>query len=49
MYILEPIIHETIWGGNRLHRYIDDKKRKVGHLYLVNGHEGMSKIGRAHV
>lgn len=44
MYILEPIIHETIWGGNRLHRYIDDKKRKVGHLYLVNGHEGMSNI-----
>ncbi len=44
MYILEPIIHETIWGGDRLHRYLDDKKQKVGHLYLVNGHEGMSNV-----
>lgn len=41
MYILEPIIHETIWGGNKLKKYYDFNG-KIGHLYLVNGHLGMS-------
>lgn len=44
MYILEPIIHETIWGGKRLNCYVSDKNRKIGHLYTVNGHRNMSNI-----
>lgn len=42
MYILKPVLHETIWGGNRLIRYTDIKDKKIGHLYMVNGHEEMS-------
>lgn len=45
MYILKPVYHETIWGGNRLKRFIEEKKilnGKTGHLYLVDGHDQMS-------
>ena len=42
MYILEPVIHETIWGGNRILHNSDGKK--IGHLYMVNGHNGLSNI-----
>ncbi len=42
MYILEPLPHETIWGGNRILHNGDEKK--IGHLYMVNGHEGLSNI-----
>lgn len=41
MYFLEPLVHETIWGGDKLKKYqLFDGK--IGHLYLVNGHVGMS-------
>ena len=42
MIILEPVIHETIWGGGRLNHYVKGKTGKTGHLYLVNGHRGLS-------
>lgn len=42
MYILEPIFHETLWGGNRLNQYVKGNIKKLGHLYLVNGHKNMS-------
>lgn len=42
MIILEPVIHETVWGGNRLNSYIKGKDGKTGHLYLANGHKDLS-------
>lgn len=42
MYILEPFVHRTIWGGNKLNRYLKKREEKAGHLYMVNGHEEMS-------
>ena len=42
MIILEAVIHETVWGGNRLGRLIKRDGAKTGHLYLVNGHKGLS-------
>ncbi len=42
MYILKPVIHETIWGGNRLNHYVKEYGVKIGHLYLANGHDEMS-------
>lgn len=44
MISLKPLIHETIWGGARLRRYANDDSKKIGHLYLVNGHSNMSNI-----
>ena len=40
MLILNPISHETIWGGNRILHNADGKK--IGHLYMVCGHPGLS-------
>jgi mannose-6-phosphate isomerase class I len=42
MYILKPIPHSTLWGGDKLKKYIGNYNEKLGHLYLVNGHNGMS-------
>ncbi len=42
MYILEPVLHETLWGGSRLNKYTRKNVGKLGHLYLVNGHKSMS-------
>lgn len=42
MYILEPVLHETVWGGKELTEYVKSDIDKLGHLYLVNGHQGMS-------
>lgn len=47
MLILEPISHETIWGGKKLLQYAPDKEKheKLGHLYsLVSNGEFESKI-----
>jgi mannose-6-phosphate isomerase class I len=41
MYVLKPLQHETIWGGNRLVQ-CGKAGVKIGHLYLANGHGGMS-------
>lgn len=44
MYILEPVFHETIWGGKELGKYINRDVNKLGHLYLVSGRPNMSNI-----
>ena len=33
MQILKPIIHETIWGGSRLSKYVSNASEQIGHLY----------------
>lgn len=33
MNVIEPIIHETIWGGNRLAGYCGSDSSSIGHLY----------------
>ena len=42
MYLLSPVPHKTIWGGNRLNRYIPGDGDGIGHLYMANGHSEMS-------
>lgn len=40
MLILKPIVHETIWGGEKLIPYTDNSSKRIGHLYSayqVNG------------
>lgn len=33
MQILKPIVHETIWGGDRLTKFAPIHSKKIGHLY----------------
>lgn len=35
MLILEPIVHETVWGGKKLTPYTSSTCRKIGHLYAA--------------
>lgn len=42
MIVLEPLEHQTIWGGHILHDDYFCQNDKTGHLYMVNGHDGMS-------
>lgn len=35
MGILEPIVHETVWGGEKLAAFVKTDCRKIGHLYGV--------------
>ncbi len=35
MLILEPMAHETIWGGGKLLAFADKPCSKVGHLYSI--------------
>lgn len=45
MLILEPIAHETIWGGKKLLPFCPEKHDILGHLYsLVSNGEFESKI-----
>lgn len=44
MLILKPYAHITIWGGNRLAKYIDDGIDNIGHLYTVRGNNGDSNL-----
>lgn len=44
MLILQNIVHETIWGGNKLTPYSGSKCEKIGHLYSVNCNEEGSNI-----
>lgn len=37
MLILKPYPHITIWGGERLGKYIHQKASHLGHLYMVRG------------
>ncbi len=42
LLILEPIFHETIWGGTRLLELYDRPCPRLGHLYSVIGKKGQS-------
>lgn len=42
MLVLEPICHETIWGGPRISRIAGVSSKKIGHLYSVFCREGIS-------
>ena len=45
MLILEPVSHETIWGGEKLIPFAPEKHSKLGHLYsLVSNEEFESRI-----
>ena len=45
MLILEPVSHETIWGGEKLLPFAPEKHSKLGHLYsLVSNGEFESRI-----
>ena len=35
MLVIKPIIHETIWGGNRLAKYCQSTSQNIGHLYSL--------------
>lgn len=35
MQILQPIVHETVWGGAKLAAFVETDCRKIGHLYGV--------------
>ena len=35
MLVLEPIVHETIWGGSRLTHLVSSGEKHIGHLYSV--------------
>lgn len=35
MLVLKPYAHHTIWGGDRLNKYLDEKSSGIGHLYTV--------------
>lgn len=35
MLVIKTIIHETVWGGNRLAKYCDSNSKNIGHLYSL--------------
>lgn len=42
MLVLKPILHETIWGGERICRLANIEGHSVGHLYSLFCREGIS-------
>ena len=45
MLIIKTMVHETIWGGDRLAPYADIESNKIGHLYsLISNGEMESEI-----
>lgn len=45
MLVIETMIHETIWGGDRLTPYSNSSSKNIGHLYsLISNGELESKI-----
>lgn len=45
MLIIKTIVHETIWGGNKLTPYSYSNNQKIGHLYsLISNGEFESEI-----
>lgn len=42
MLVLEPICHETIWGGPRIAKLTGVSNKKIGHLYSVFCRDGIS-------
>ena len=45
MLVIKTIVHETIWGGERLTPYSNTDSKKIGHLYsLIYNKELESEI-----
>jgi len=45
MLVIKTMVHETIWGGDRLTPYSDTDNKKIGHLYsLISNGELESEI-----
>ncbi|MCM1089543.1 MAG: class I mannose-6-phosphate isomerase [Muribaculum sp.] len=44
MLVLDTIVHETIWGGNKLAEKIGKQGVKMGHLYSCYAREDMSNV-----
>lgn len=45
MLVIKTIVHETIWGGERLTPYSNTDSKKIGHLYsLISNKELESEI-----
>lgn len=45
MLVIKPMIHETIWGGEKLTPYSGTDNKKIGHLYsLISNGELESEI-----
>ena len=44
MFILKPIVHETVWGGSKLTKYSGSDCQKIGHLYSAIDNKSMSNI-----
>lgn len=42
MLVLEPIVHETIWGGPRLTPLVATGETQIGHLYSVYARKDLS-------
>ena len=44
MFVLDPIFHKTIWGGNRLVNVYGEKAANLGHLYSLRCKDENSNI-----
>lgn len=44
MLVLQPMFHETIWGGPRLSRFTEAKGDSIGHFYTCYCREGISNV-----
>ena len=45
MLIIKTMVHETIWGGEKLTPYSGTDNKKIGHLYsLISNGELESEI-----
>lgn len=42
MFVLKPIVHETVWGGKRLTPFSGSSCEKIGHLYSAIDNAKMS-------
>jgi mannose-6-phosphate isomerase class I len=45
MHILSSIIHETVWGGEKLAIHLNSQSKRIGHVYsLISGNDMSSVI-----
>ena len=44
MLILQPIAHETIWGGRTLQKYFSEHHDKIGHMYSLFDDSNCSNV-----
>jgi mannose-6-phosphate isomerase len=44
MFVLEPIFHKTIWGGDRLVEIYGEQASKLGHLYSLRCNDESANV-----